>query len=113
MVTWLTPEQGKVTTMIKGSQRPKSRFLGQYDLFYTCELIYHAHKERSVQIARECCPLNMRLRFRQDWKAMATASYFCDIITRISPPDAHHPGLFELLETHLDELQQYGTSYLV
>ena len=42
VVTWLTPDHGPVTTLVKGAVRPKSAFLGQYDLFYTCDILYYA-----------------------------------------------------------------------
>ena len=35
VVTWLTPDHGPVTTLVKGAVRTKSAFLGQYDLSAT------------------------------------------------------------------------------
>lgn len=104
IVSWLTPDAGRMVTVIKGSQRPKSAFLGQYDLFYTCELLFYARERSGVHIARECSPLKTRPRLREDWKACAAASYLADLISRISPPDAPHAGLFDLLDTGLDHL---------
>jgi DNA repair protein RecO (recombination protein O) len=104
VVSWLTPEHGKIVTMVKGSQRPKSAFLGQYDLFYTCELVFYARERTGMHIARECSPLKIRNRLRTDWKACAAASYLCDLLSRASPPDAPHAGLFELLDEGLDHL---------
>jgi DNA repair protein RecO (recombination protein O) len=110
IVTWITRDHGRIATMIKGSQRPKSAFLGQYDLFYTCELLYYPRDGGAAHIARECCPLKTRDRFRTDWKAAAAASYICDLVTRVSPPDAPHADLFDLLERSLDDLAQEGGS---
>ncbi len=106
IVSWLTREAGKIGTMVKGSQRPKSHFLGQYDLFYTCELVFYAKERTGLQIARECSPLKTRTRLREDWKASAIASYMTDAIARISPPHAPHPELFELLDSGLDYLAE-------
>jgi DNA repair protein RecO (recombination protein O) len=104
VLNWLTPAHGRVATMVKGALRPKSWFLGQFDLFYTCELLYYARTDRDLFIARECCPLNTRNRFRQDWRAFAIASYFTDLATRISLPNTPHPTLYHWLEAGLDEL---------
>ena len=41
VVRWMTPD-GPVTTVVKGAVRPKSAFLGQYDLNYTCEIVYYS-----------------------------------------------------------------------
>lgn len=102
MVTWFTADFGKITTSIRGSQRPKSMFLGQYDLFYTCELLFYERERDNVHAIRECSPLNPRLVLREDWKACAIASYLADLFLRISPPRAYQPGLFALLELGLD-----------
>lgn len=108
VVSWLTPRAGRIATMVKGSQRPRSPFLGQYDLFYTCELVYYARERTGMHIARECWPLKMRTPLRSDWKATAAASYACDLASRVSPPDAPHPGLFELADAALDHLAAGG-----
>ena len=108
IVSWLTPESGKIATLVKGSQRPKSFFLGQYDLFYTCELVFYARERAGVHIARECAPLKTRDRFRSDWKATAAASYLSDLLFRVSPPDAPHHDLFDLLDSGLDHLAARG-----
>ncbi len=65
VVSWLTADHGRVATLIKGSQRPKSLFLGQYDLFYTCELLFYRHERDGLHIARECTPLTRRDRLRR------------------------------------------------
>ncbi len=108
VVAWLTPSAGRIATMVKGSQRPKSFFLGQYDLFYTCELVYYARERTGMHIARECAPLKTRDRFRTDWRACAAASYLSDLLFRVSPPDAPHANLFGLLDEGLDHLANEG-----
>lgn len=108
IVTWITRDHGRIATMIKGSQRPKSAFLGQYDLFYTCEILYYPREHGGLHIARECCPLKTRDRFRTDWKAAAAASYISDLVTRVSEQDAPRPELFDLLESALDDLIAEG-----
>lgn len=102
MVTWFTADYGKIVTSIRGSQRPKSMFLGQYDLFYTCELLFYERERDNVHVIRECYPLKPRLVLREDWKACALASYLSDLFARISPARAHQPGLYPLLELGLD-----------
>ena len=111
IVTWLTPDHGRIATMIKGSLRPKSLYLGQYDLFYTCELLYYGRNDRELYTVRECTPLQFRTRFRTDWRAMSIASYLVDLVGRICPPNAPHPELYQLLTRHLDELNEHGAFY--
>jgi len=108
MVTWLTADHGKIATLIKGAQRPKSPFLGQVDLFYTCELLFYVHARQHVHIARECCALRRRDALRADWAAAAAASYCADVLMRVTLYEAPQPALFALLELALDHLAAEG-----
>lgn len=109
MVVWYTRDNGRVTTLIKGSQRPKSPFLGQFDLFYTCELLFYSREKNEVHHCREVSPMKVRSRLRTDWRACASASFFSDMIWRTCPPRAQHPEIFDLLDLVLDELHDHGT----
>ncbi|MDD5704739.1 MAG: DNA repair protein RecO [Kiritimatiellae bacterium] len=102
MVTWLTPEYGRVVTAIKGACRPKSAFLGQYDLASRCELLFYRHERDGVHIARECAPLEMRPRLREDWRAALAAGYLCELAGRTSQPMLDASATFELLDHTLD-----------
>jgi DNA repair protein RecO (recombination protein O) len=102
IVTWLTASEGRLSTLVKGARRPKSWFLGQYDLFYTCELLYYARSRTQLHVARECAPLATRTALRADWRAAAAASYACDLLARVTVPGGEEAGLFRLAETTLD-----------
>jgi len=109
IVTWLTPEAGRLTTMIKGACRPKSPFLGQFDYFYTCELLYYQRQKHGLCIARACTPLRFRPRFRTDWRAYACASYLTHLVHH-SSYSGHHGAIFQLAEKTLDLLESEGAS---
>ncbi len=104
IVVWLTADGGKLATAAKGSQRPKSPFLGQYDLFYTCELLYYARGPRGLHLLKECTPLAPRPALRRDWRACAAASYAASLFDRILPDGPSDPALYRLLDDTLDAL---------
>ena len=106
VVTWLTSDHGKISTAVKGAVRPKSAFLGQYDLFYSCEVLYYARERGGAHILRECSPLNTRHLLRTDWRAVSCASYFCDLASRSCPPGAPNREFFHLLDRTLTLLCQ-------
>ena len=110
VIAWLTREAGKVSTLCKGALRPRGQFLGQFDLFYTCEILYYEHDRHGLHILKECSPLEPRAALRTDWRACAAASYFADLVFRVSPSRAHHPGVFDWLEEGLDDLANEGAS---
>ena len=108
VVHWLTRHHGKISTLLKGALRPKSPFLGEYDLFSTSELLYFARRTHTLHTAKECAMLHRRDAFRTDWRAMQTASYLSALFEKTTPEEAPQPELFELYEELLDLAEEYG-----
>ena len=104
LVTWLTPAHGRVTTRVKGANRPKSFFLGQYDLFYTCELIFYTRETGGVHSIREASSLNLREPLRDNWRAACAANYYADLAHHASVPMQESRAHFNLLQRDLDAL---------
>jgi len=108
IVHWLTRQQGKVSTILKGAYRPKSPFLGEFELFGTSELLYFMKRTQGLYTAKECALLHRRDAFRSDWRAMQAASYISALFRHTTPDDAPQPELFGLLEELLDLAGSYG-----
>ena len=104
VISWLTRDVGRLTTLVKGAVRPKSPALGQFDLFYTCEVLYYEKENHNLHVLRECSPLHLRSGFREDWRACAAASYFAGLLRRLSPPGAAQINLYAYLRNLLDAL---------
>ena len=85
IVHWLTRHHGKVSTLLKGALRPKSPFLGEYELFSTSELLYFHKRPHALHAAKECSMLHAHERFRTDWRAMQTASYLSTLFSKTTP----------------------------
>lgn len=102
VVAWLTADHGKIATIIKGAQRPRNSFLGQYDLFYTCELLFYLRLFQGLHIVKECFPLKHRSAFRTCWPGTACASYFTGLAAKITPPHAPQKNIYLLLDAALD-----------
>ena len=103
VVTWLTP-QGKVGTVVRGAVRPKSFFLGQYDLNYTCEILYYARARGDLHALRECVPLVRRDALRDDYRALALAGHFRRLAADYAPAGPEGADWFALLARALDAL---------
>ena len=107
VVTWLTREHGRIGTVVKGAVRPRSAFLGQYDLFYTCELLFYERERNGLHLARECAPLTVRSGLRREWRAYCCAAYICDLVYQSSlAGERHLDGVFDLLTEVLDVLNE-------
>ena len=105
VVTWLTPDHGPVTTLVKGAVRPKSAFLGQHDLFYTCDLLYYAHATADLHALREVSPHAFRENLRGRWRETALAGYAAGLVKDLAPANADATAWFTFLEELLTRLE--------
>lgn len=105
VVTWLTPDHGPVTTLVKGAVRPKSAFLGQYDLFYTCDLLYYARATADLHALREVTPRTFRENLRGHWRETALAGYAAGLVKDLAPANAESAAWFSFLEDLLARLE--------
>ena len=105
VVTWLTPD-GKVATVVKGAVRPKSQFLGQYDLNYTCEILYYARAKGELHALREAYPTMMREPLRLNYRALVIADYFRSLVRELAPMGMECRTWYEALARALDACQE-------
>ena len=105
VVTWLTPERGPIATIVKGAVRPKSAFLGQYDLFYTCELVYYVRAKGELHAIREVAPVNAREYLRGRFRATALASYASYLVKEHCPHSSEADEWYGFLGGFLDGLE--------
>ncbi|MDD4103257.1 MAG: DNA repair protein RecO [Kiritimatiellae bacterium] len=104
MVTWLTPDYGRIVTSVKGACRPKSAFLGQYDLFYTCDLLFYRRERDGIHSIRECSPSALREPLRRCWRSAAAAAYLADLTARVTVSHQESAAVYTLLNRMLDAL---------
>ena len=103
VVSWLTP-MGKVATVVKGAVRPKSAFLGQYDLNYTCDIVYYARARGELHALRECVPVEMREELRGAYRRLALAGYMRRLVAELAPAGEDCRAWYELLRRGLEDL---------
>ena len=101
VVSWLTP-MGKVATVVKGAVRAKSQFLGQYDLNYTCDIVYYARAKGELHALRECVPVEMREEMRGDYRKLALAGYMRRLVAELAPMGEECRAWYEELDGKLD-----------
>ena len=103
IVSWLTPK-GKITTSVKGAARPKSAFLGQYDLNYECEIVYYLGAKGDVHALRECAPTALREELRLNYKKLLLAEHFRAVAESLAPSGPDAENWFDLMTDSLDRL---------
>lgn len=110
IVHWITRHHGKVSTLLKGALRPKSPFLGEYELFGTSELLYFEKQPHGLHAGKECALLHPRPIFRTDWRAMQSASLLMSLFNFTTPVETPLLELFGWVEELLDYAELYGAS---
>lgn len=105
IVTWFTKEFGKMKTVAKGALRPKSRFAGTLDLFFDCEIGFARSAKSELHTLREAVLHDPREGLRREYRNVALASYFVELIELATEPEHPAPELHDLLRrafAHLD-----------
>ena len=103
IVRWMTTD-GPVTTVVKGAVRPKSAFLGQYDLNYTCEIVYYSRAKGELHALRECSPLSTRENLRSNYRALVLAEYMRTQVEALAPHGGESETWHATLKDALDSL---------
>ena len=104
VVSWLTPT-GKVATVVKGAVRAKSQFLGQYDLNYTCDIVYYARAKGELHALREAVPVEMREGLRSDYRKLALAGYMRGLVAELAPMGEECRAWYALLRRTLEDIR--------
>ena len=105
IVTWFTKDFGKIKTVAKGVLRPKSRFAGTLDLFFDCEISFARSAKSELHTLREAVLNDPREGLRREYRSVALASYFVELIELTTEPEHPAPELHDLLRrafAHLD-----------
>lgn len=104
VVTWLTPEAGRIKTVAKGARQVKSRFAGVLDLFHLCEIQISRSRKSDLHILREAVLREPFPGIRQDYGRVSLAGYFIELLEMVTEVDHQAPELFELLTRALNFL---------
>jgi DNA repair protein RecO (recombination protein O) len=101
IVTWLTPEYGRIKTVAKGALRPKSRLAGILDLFHLCEIQYQPSRTSDLHGLREALLVNAFPGVRTEFPRISLGAYAVELIERCTESDYPVPEIFGLLERAL------------
>jgi len=97
IVTWFTRDLGRLKTVVKGALRAKSRFTGTLDLFFDCEISIAHSAKSELHTLREAVLRDARERLRKDYRRVALASYFVELIELTTEPEHPASELYDLL----------------
>ncbi|MGH8045952.1 MAG: DNA repair protein RecO [Chthoniobacterales bacterium] len=102
---WLTREHGKLKTSARGALRPGGIFAGKLDLFYEAEIGFAKSRSGDVHTLREVALLHPFDGEGPHYANLAVASYFADLVDRVTEPAGHATEIFDLLRRAIEYLR--------
>jgi len=106
IVSWLTPNLGRVSTVAKGARRPKSPFLGKLDLFYEADFSFTRSRRSELHTLREVSLLETHSGLRREMNCLQQASYAAALIEQSTEKETPLGEIFELMRDFLRHLTQ-------
>ena len=105
IIHWLTTEHGRISTVAKGAQRPKSGFRGKLDLLFEGEFMFRRGRRSDLHILREVKIQQPHPAIREDIPRLQLLAYATHFIERTTEPEAPLLGIHAIITTllaHLD-----------
>jgi DNA repair protein RecO (recombination protein O) len=110
IVTFLTPDRGKIRVVAKGVRRIKSRMAGHLELFNTVEIMLA--EGRNLDIITSARLQRSADAIVQDYERMGHGYLFAEMVDRLVEDDHAHPELFDQLDVVYQRLGEEGINVL-
>ncbi len=112
IVTFLTPDRGRLACMAKGARRARSPFAGVLDTFNRVELVYYWKEGRGVQQLAEVAPLNTFGLVKSDLEKATFAAVPIELAGKIAHENEPSAMLYERVVSGLDTLGRWSSGVL-
>ena len=97
ILTWFTDLHGKIKAIAKGALRQNSAFAGKLDLFFHCDLLISYSSKTELHGLREVSIKTTFERIRTDYLKTSAASYFVELVEKVTELDHPAPEIYRLL----------------
>jgi DNA repair protein RecO (recombination protein O) len=97
IVTFFTPERGKLKGVARGGRKSRKRFANCLDLFCHAKLEYEEKRKSDLHSLNSCKLIHAFPGLRSDFTSLALASYLVELTDILFPQDVVAPEMFGLL----------------
>jgi len=101
-----TREFGKIRAVMKGVRNPYPQFAGNFEIFTRCRLLFYRKKKKPMDLITQCETLDPFLPVRKDIERLTYASYFIELIDKVT---VDHDVNEDLYRTLVESLRLLGT----
>jgi DNA repair protein RecO (recombination protein O) len=98
IISWLTPNFGRIATVAKGARRQKSPFSGKLDLFYEADFSFNRSRRSELHTLREVSLRQTNEALREDIVKLRQAAYGAAFVVQTTESETPLPGVFELFQ---------------
>lgn len=99
IVTFFTPQFGKVRGVVKGVHREGETRQAGFEIFTHAEFIFYEKKRSDLHLISESAILESRDAIRNRLDTIAYGSYFCELTDELTEVHDPHPEIFHLLQS--------------
>jgi DNA repair protein RecO (recombination protein O) len=108
LVTFFTPERGKMKGVAKGARRSKSRFVNCLDIFSLVNLEYSIKRNSSLHFIHSGKLIDAFPGLRKNYRILIQASYMIELIDILFPWELADSVMFETLKDTFKILAEGG-----
>jgi DNA repair protein RecO (recombination protein O) len=110
LVTFYSPDIGRVTGIAKGAKRSKRRFVNKLEECSLLQIFYRPPKGTAgLFLISEAELLDAHLPLRTDVRKYAAAMYLCELVMRFTHDNDSDPRLYAVLQWALEALSRAKT----
>ena len=106
LVTFFTPDKGRLKGIAKGARKSRKRFVNCLDVFCLAELEYSLKREGGLYFLNSGRLINAYPGIRSDFSILSKASYMVELTEILFPWGVADRKMFELLKSSLDALAE-------
>lgn len=108
IVTFFTPDRGRLTCMAKGVKRPKSQLAGLLDTFNRVELVYLWKESRSVQLMTDGTLLDRYAGIKENLDKSIYGAFLVEMMHRIAHENEPSHDLFDVYVDGMTRLNDWS-----
>lgn len=106
IVTFLTPDRGRITCIAKGARRRNSALGGVLDTFNRLELVYYWKDGREVQNLAEASVINDYRALKTDYERSAWSAFPLELVLKTAAENAPSQELYAIFVRGLESMNR-------
>ncbi len=99
IVTFFTPQFGKIRGVVKGVHREGEVRQAGFEIFTHAEFVFYEKKRSDLHLISDAAILESRHAIRDRLDTIAYGSYFCELTDELTEVHDPHPEIFHLLQS--------------